>query len=1071
MTLDPSKDEQGGATRPAGFFALRTALLPVARFSEWAAGADRPWIEGEEALARARGLLRERLRAQVQRPEVREALFLASPDLDAAFPHWLAEPDGDKGGRAERAIVRYFSRLCGRSTPFGLFGGSSVGLVGDRTRLETGPLQAYLRHTRLDNDYLTTLAETLSQAPEHVGQVVLRPNSSLYAGGGRLRYAESRTQGRSRSYHLVAVEETLFLRETLDRAREGASLEALARPLVAEDITLQEAEDYIRLLVASQILVADLAPPVTGPEPIHDLIRQLDALPLGGPVSATLKGVREALQGMDNEPLGIQTDRYRVLAGVLKALPAKVDLSRLFQVDMVKPAPGALLGPEVLREAGQVVELLRRLNHPSGRDPLASFRDDFTSRYEGEEVPLVHALDEESGIGFGKGATSGHGGAPLLDGLAFPGPEGAGPTPAWTPLQAFLLDQVLEARDAGRSIIHLEPADLEPFLKGGDRPLPGSFSLMARLAAVSQEALDQGRFKLVFQGFAGPSGVSLLGRFCHGDETLTGLVRAHLAEEEALRPEAVFAEVVHLPEGRIGNVILRPLVRGFEIPFLGRSGAPEDGQIPVDDLLVSVQGDQVILRSRRLGREVVPRLTNAHNFQNRSLGLYRFLCSLQFQGVAGGLGWHWGQLDAFPFLPRVEVGRTVLTAARWKVEGKSFQEVAKAEGLDRYRGLDAWREGLGIPRFGLLVEGDNKLPVDFLNLLSVDTFVDMVRNRPRFLLEECCPGPEEQAAVGPEGTFVHELVIPFLHSAPVAPAASRSRPPGLAGATRTFPPGGEWLYLKVYTGPATADQVLRDTVGPVVREALATGSANRWFFLRYGDPDWHVRLRFHGEPGRLLGELLPALTLALQPLLEQGQVRKLQLDTYVQELERYGEGPAMVLAERLFQADSEAALAILAAYPGDEGADARWRLALYGMDLLLDDAGLDLVRKKLLLGQTACAFRAEFRFKDGAERQLGTSFRKERRSLEAMLSRQASRDPALAEGLSILEDRSGITRPLMVQWRAGEPDLPPEVFGARLGSHLHMMANRLLRNSQRAQEMVIYDFLDRLYESRLARLR
>lgn len=217
----------------------------------------------------------------------------------------------------------------------------------------------------------------------------------------------------------------------------------------------------------------------------------------------------------------------------------------------------------------------------------------------------------------------------------------------------------------------------------------------------------------------------------------------------------------------------------------------------------------------------MPRLTNAHNFQNRSPGMYRFLCSLQFQGVA------------------------------------------KVEGLKRYRGLDAWRQSLEIPRFGLLVEGGNKLPVDFHSLLSVDTFGDMVRDRPKFLLEECCPGPEEQAVVGPEGAFVHELVIPFLHADPVAPAVFRPRPPGLTRAMRCSPPGGEWLYPKVYMGPATADQVLRETVSPVVREALAVGSANRWFFIRCGDPDWHMRLRFHGVPGRLLGELLHAFTRAL----------------------------------------------------------------------------------------------------------------------------------------------------------------------------------------------------------------
>ena len=39
------------------------------------------------------------------------------------------------------------------------------------------------------------------------------------------------------------------------------------------------------------------------------------------------------------------------------------------------------------------------------------------------------------------------------------------------------------------------------------------------------------------------------------------------------------------------------------------------------------------------------------------------------------------------------------------------------------------------------------------------------------------------------------------------------------------------------------------------------------------------------------------------------------------------------------------------------------------------------------------------------------------------------------------------------------------------GSYIHMHANRLLRSSARAQELVIYDFLKRIYESRAARQR
>src|SRR6185503_4797375 len=107
---------------------------------------------------------------------------------------------------------------------------------------------------------------------------------------------------------------------------------------------------------------------------------------------------------------------------------------------------------------------------------------------------------------------------------------------------------------------------------------------------------------------------------------------------------------VHLPQGRTGNVLSRPVLRDYEIPFLGRSGAPPENQIPLTDLQVTVTEQRIVLRSERLGREVIPRLTSAHNF-TFGLGIYRFLCGLQGQDVIVGLAWNWGALEAAAFLP------------------------------------------------------------------------------------------------------------------------------------------------------------------------------------------------------------------------------------------------------------------------------------------------------------------------------------------------------------------------------------------------------------------------------------
>lgn len=90
-------------------------------------------------------------------------------------------------------------------------------------------------------------------------------------------------------------------------------------------------------------------------------------------------------------------------------------------------------------------------------------------------------------------------------------------------------------------------------------------------------------------------------------------VRDHLRAEESLQPDAIFAEIVHLPEGRLGNILTRPILREYEIPYLGKPGVLPDRQIPIADPLVSVAGDPVALRSARPGR-VIPWRTRTHNY-------------------------------------------------------------------------------------------------------------------------------------------------------------------------------------------------------------------------------------------------------------------------------------------------------------------------------------------------------------------------------------------------------------------------------------------------------------------------
>ena len=647
--------------QPSGFFVLRTPLAPLRELLAWSEGLAAPDTPNDRelgtALAADRKALRGRLAAFVSRREIREAVFLASPSLDESIDVWFSKPESERGQRVERALVRYVARLAGRATPFGLFAGCSVGSIGGETHLEIAGLREYRRHTRLDTDYLFALVDVLGRDPALRSAFRYRPNSSLYRSADRLRYVESRRAGTLRSYHLVAVEITDGLEAALAEARDGASLESLIAILVQDEVPYADAAGFINELIESQLLVPDIAVPVTGPEPIHVLAQELAGRAETASVGQSLTEARRVIEQLDAHGLGAPAERYRALASSLEALPAKVELSRLFQVDMTKPAPHATLGGPALAEIVAGVALLRRLERPRGDESLQRFREAFRNRYQEQEVPLVQALDDEAGIGFGSSDDT----SPLLQGLPSAGapPESV----AWGPGQALLLRKLSEALREGREEIVLEPEDVEQMTTQDLPPLPEAFAVTATIAASSEQAMNRGDFRVLLGGYSGPSGAPLLGRFCHADESLRRRVDEHLRAEEARDPDAVFAEIVHLPEGRLGNILLRPVLREYEIAYLGRSGAPAERQIPITDLTVSVRGQEIVLRSQRLRRRVMPRMTTAHNSTWASLGIYRFLCALQRQGAAAVASWEWGPLAQAPFLPRVAVGRLVLSRA------------------------------------------------------------------------------------------------------------------------------------------------------------------------------------------------------------------------------------------------------------------------------------------------------------------------------------------------------------------------------------------------------------------------
>ena len=282
---------------------------------------------------------------------------------------------------------------------------------------------------------------------------------------------------------------------------------------------------------------------------------------------------------------------------------------------------------------------------------------------------------------------------------------------------------------------------------------------------------------------------------------------------------------------------------------------------------------------------------------------------------------------------------------------------------------------------------------------------------------------------------------------------------------RTFIAGDQWLYFKLYSGYKTAEVILRETVFPLTESLLNAGLINQWFFIRYGDPKYHLRIRFRvTDPGNI-GPVILYLNQAINTFVQEDLIWKIQIDTYQREIERYGDN-TMELAEELFFHDSRTTIQLLNELRGNESENTRWLLGMKLIDCLLTDFALTLSEKNELMGRLAKGFANEFGFdeKNSSKKQMADKYRKFKSEIERSMSGEVSE-----QILQILTFKSEQVKPIAQQINKLCEHSTEFPINKLLESYIHMMMNRYFRTNQRKYELVIYDFLNMYYISLLKR--
>ncbi|MBB6272396.1 thiopeptide-type bacteriocin biosynthesis protein [Pedobacter cryoconitis] len=992
-----------------------------------------------------------------------EALYLASNSLYKTYQKWKqGKLNSVQTEKLLNTVTKYYVRMMSRSTPFGLFAGCSTVDIDTANGHDHVILnQQISRKTRLDMGFFKCLSDYITSLPYVSGHIKYHTNSSAYLLGEEIRYLEYKYVDGKRIYELSSIQKNPYLLKVLDLCRnQSYTLSALVPVILDEYLDTASVEAFIAELIEIQFLVDEFEPAITGQDPMLSLIEKIKTLVLEDPGNTEMLKLRNWLIGLNhyisllNKESGSVSDYEHVISIFNERVVYDTEKEpNKFQVDYAAHFSGAISSSfeESLLEAANVISVFTATAENSF---LQSFKNKFTDRYGDLQVPLLEALDVDYGIGY-KTSSGDSLVSEIVDGLSLGRTTEQKQDFSWNNAQKFLFAKWKKAYQENSPQLEITEDEISGLLQDrAKNNYPQSFSILFRSV----------KAQMVIESIGGSSAVNLIGRFTAADPNIYSLAEEIVNAEEQNNRDIVFCEIVHLPQDRVANILMHPPLLKHEIPYLSQSTAEEGKTLYLSDLLLSVENDRIILRHKDLQHELIPRLSNAHNFSKDSLPLYNFLADLQTQGVQDSIHFSWDDLlPDLGFYPRVVYKNVIIYPSTWKVFKKQYAQLSSTANHELSEVIVAFAAHLQLPPLFLLKDGDNELLVDIHNIYTVHAFISAIKNRDSIILREFIFDERSSPVKDNEGNgFYNQMILSVINKERALPHTLSAETVNLI--QNEFSLGSEWLYYKFYCGEKTSDTILLQAISLLVDELGKNEWIDQWFFIRYKDPNNHLRVRFHLKHVQHLGAVISVIQKHICFFQQEKYIWNTQTETYKRELKRYGY-QLIYPSEEAFYQDSKYVLRILEEVADQEDELLKLMACVKGAADMLNCFGLSVEDKIAITGEMRDAYFKEFNGLKKTKQELDSKYRTLRPEIEAFFKQSRLTDAPLH---LVLNERFAALNAAFdnISWSGKLADRNNFIT-----SHIHMFVNRLFNSNQRKIELVVYELLTKFLSAENKRVQ
>lgn len=681
---------------------------------------------------------------------IKNAIRLASPELIQEVDKFRENPstyDNEKAVALELSLLKYVARMVSRATPFGLFAGCTTGNIGDKTKVHLKETNTI--YTQFDMQFWVALLHKLSQNKDFQKHLLYVPNTSLYSVGSFYRYVEYKFVNSKREHSIASVRKNTFLELILEKSKEGAKIEELAHLIIDSESEKEEAFTFIEELIVNQILVSVLEPTITASDEVE---RVLEILKHKSALAEEYNLLKEifGLVKMLKQPQDFNVANTALILEKIKELHVDFEKKYLLQTDLYTQTHVNTLDKNVIKKLSEVISFLGNIQDLDSNQNLENFKTAFQRRYEDKEMPLSVVLDTEIGIGYlqDSGMNDSH---PILDQFSISSKKPTVNNEYWSKMDYLLEKKLQKCIADNASIISINEKDFIDFAPK-KRNFPATFSAMVEIINQNDNEI------IVLDSLGNFSASKLIGRFCNGSEAINQLAKEIVEKEADYYTDSVLAEIAHIPESRTGNILRRPVLRTFEIPYLANSTVPQFNQIMLDDLMISVKNNMVYLRSNKLNKEIIPCLSNAHNYSHNALPIYQFLCDLQSQKVSPVHRFDWGILkNHYTYFPRVVFKDVILAKAKWILSDVELNAILS------FADFESWRIKKQIPKDVNIVSGDNTILLNLEKEICFKLLKNSLKNKKSVTLEEFLFSENSVVNDAQENHFANQFIISFFN--------------------------------------------------------------------------------------------------------------------------------------------------------------------------------------------------------------------------------------------------------------------------------------------------------------------